>query len=498
MPLEMNDQVKARMDKLAGIRELGIEPYPYGFDFSHTSVELKEQKDALLQTETRVSYAGRIVRFNRKGKMTFTHIKDGHGRIQCMITRDISGIQQYELVKLLDIGDWVGVEGKMFLTRTGEYTILADKIQLLAKALRPLPIPKEKMENGRKIIFDEFTDTETRYRQRYVDLALNDPVRDTFYKRGKIIHTIRKYLMDNGFMEVETPVLQPLYGGANARPFVTHHNTQDMDLFLRISNELYLKRCIVGGFSRVFEFSRNFRNEGMDRTHNPEFTILEFYQAFADYNLMMEHFENIYADCAREVTGSTAVIYQGTSLDLKPPWPRLTMKEALKVHASLDVDSLDDEDLKHEAEKSGLELKGGFLRGLAIQALFEEHCEKNLLGPVFITDHPRETTPLCKIHRDDPDCVERFEPYVNGWEVGNAYSELNDPLLQRKLLEQQIERGRAGEEETHPLDEDFLKAMEYGMPPIGGVGMGIDRLVMLLTDSPNIKDVLLFPLLRPE
>jgi lysyl-tRNA synthetase class 2 len=409
------------------------------------------------------------------------HVKDDYGRIQSMMVRDVIGEEHYELVKMLDIGDWIGIQGKMLLTKTGEYTILA-----------------EKMEEGKKVIYDEFKDTETRYRRRYVDLALNDQVRDTFYKRSKIIQAIRDYLTAKGFLEVETPVLQPLYGGANARPFTTHHNTQDMDLYLRISNELYLKRCIVGGLSKVFEFSRNFRNEGMDRTHNPEFTILEFYQAFADYTDMMQHFENIYAVCAQAVHGNTEISYQGTKIDVKPPWPRVTIKEALKKYASLDIDTMSEDEIKTELENSEIELKGAYLRGLAIQALFEKHCEEHLVQPVFILDHPCETTPLCKLHRNNPSLVERFEPYVNGWEVGNAYSELNNPVLQRKLLEDQVIRGRAGEEETHPLDEEFLKAMEYGMPPVGGVGMGIDRLVMLLTDSPNIKDVLLFPLMKPE
>ncbi len=498
MLIDDNDQVQSRLDKLAKLRELGVEPYPYKFDFSHTTKTLVEQKAELNGTETQISVPGRIVRFNRKGKMAFIHIKDDYGRIQGMIARDHVGEDKYEQVKLLDIGDWVGLTGTMFETKMGEYSVRVQKIEILSKALRPLPIPKEKMEDGRKVIFDQFKDMETRYRQRYVDLSLNDEVRETFRKRTLLIQTVRNYLLKHDYLEVETPVLQPIYGGANARPFITHHNAQDMQLYMRISNELYLKRCVVGGFSRVFEFSRNFRNEGMDRTHNPEFTVLEFYQAYADYNDMMVHFENLYSECAMALNGSYKVQFQGQEIDFAPPWPRLKMKDALKKYANMDVDAMSDPELKDELKKVGVELKGEYLRGLAIQNLFEEKCEGNLIQPVFIIDHPVESTPLCKTHRDDNTLIERFEPYVNGWEVGNAYSELNDPLRQRELLEEQEKRGRGGEEETHLLDEDFLRSMEYGMPPMGGVGIGIDRMVMLLTDSPSIRDVLLFPLMRPE
>jgi lysyl-tRNA synthetase class 2 len=317
-------------------------------------------------------------------------------------------------------------------------------------------------------------------------------------KRSRILQAIREYLMGQGYLEVETPVLQPIYGGANARPFTTHHNALDIPLYLRVSNELYLKRCIVGGFPKVFEFSKDFRNEGIDRTHNPEFTLLEFYEAFADYNDMMRHFENLYAAACVAAHGSPRFSFQGKTFDLTPPWPRITVKEALRKFAGVDVDALSDEALQAELAKSQVELKGRYLRGLAVKALFEARCESHLDGPVFIIDHPKESTPLCKAHRSDPSLVEQFEPYINGWEVGNAYSELNDPIRQRQLLMEQVERGRGGEDETHPLDEDFLRALEYGMPPTGGVGVGVDRMIMLLTDSPNIKDVLLFPLMKPE
>ncbi len=498
MALETNDQINARLEKIQKIKDQGINPYPYFFKQTHFLKDLITNQDKLIQEETQIACAGRIIRFNRKGKMIFLHLKDDTNRLQVMIIKTTIGEENYELVKLLDIGDWLGVKGIMCLTQTGEVSVRAQKVELLSKAIRPLPIPKEKLEDGKKVVYDEFKDTETRYRQRYVDLALNDDVRNIFYSRSKIVSTIRNYLLEQHFLEVDTPVLQTIYGGANARPFITHHNSQNMDLFLRISNELFLKRCVVGGMSRVFEFSRNFRNEGMDKTHNPEFTVLEFYQSFADYNDMMEHCENLYSMCAKVIHGTTKIEYEGTKIDLKTPWPRITMKEALQKYAHIKVDDYSDEELKKLLTKHEIVSSGQFKRGLAIQALFEELCESHLIQPVFIIDYPLESSPLCKVHRDDATLIERFEPYINGWEVGNSYSELNDPLLQRKLFEDQMERGRGGEAETHQMDGDFLRAMEYGMPPMGGAGIGIDRMVMLLTNASSIKDVLLFPLMRPE
>ncbi|HAO98480.1 MAG TPA: lysine--tRNA ligase [Fibrobacteres bacterium] len=495
--METNDQVEARLEKLTRLREMGINPYPYRFPLTHDSAALTAAREELLASNQIVAFAGRIVRYNIKGKIAFIHLKDGAGRLQVMFGRDAVGEASFELVKMLDIGDWIGVHGPMFVTKTGEYSVKAEKVELLSKALRPLPIPKEKIENGEKLIFDEFKDVETRYRQRYVDLTLNDPVRDTFLKRSRVLQAIREYLIGQSYLEVETPVLQPIYGGANARPFSTHHNALDIPLFLRVSNELYLKRCIVGGFPKVFEFAKDFRNEGIDRTHNPEFTLLEFYQAYADYNDMMKHFENVYAAACTAANGSPKFTFQGKEFDLTPPWPRMTMKDSLKKFANLDVDAMDDAALKAALAKDQIELKGHYLRGLAIKSLFEFHCEPNLEGPIFIIDFPKESTPLCKQHRDDPALVEQFEPYINGWEVGNAYSELNDPLAQRRLLEEQVERGRGGEDETHPLDEDFLRALEYGAPPMGGVGMGIDRLLMALSGL-GIRETILFPLGKPE
>jgi len=498
MAMEMNDQVQARLTKLDKIKELGKNPYPHTFKVTHSSESLREQQDSLVAEETQIAWAGRVVRYNRKGKMCFMHLKDQFGRLQLMVARGEVSDDDFEIAKLIDIGDWIGVRGTMFVTQRGEYSVHVKELEMLSKAVRPLPVPKEKFEDGKKIVFDQFKDVETRYRQRYIDLTLNDDVRDVFVKRSKIVQAIREYLLEKGFLEVETPTLQPVYGGANARPFTTHHNATGMELYLRVANELYLKRCIVGGMEKVFEFTKNFRNEGMDRTHSPEFSALEFYEAWADYNDMMVHFENIWERAAIAANGSTKLDYQGTEIDLKAPWPRMTVKEALQKIGGVDVESLSDEDLKKMLKEHDAEPDGEFLRGRAIVELFEVLCEDKLIQPTFIMDFPRESTPLCKIHREDPTLVEQFEPYINGWEIGNAYTELNDPILQRSFLEEQVERGRGGEDETHPLDESFMHAIESGMPPTGGVGIGIDRMIMLLTNAATIRDVQLFPLMRPD
>ncbi|NLB64616.1 MAG: lysine--tRNA ligase [Fibrobacter sp.] len=496
---DKNDQVVARLNKLERIREMGLNPYPHKFELCHDSAALLAEKDKLLESEESISFAGRIVRYNRKGKMCFMHLKDQHGRLQVVAAASLVSPEDYEVVKILDIGDWIGVRGSMFTTRKGEYSVKVLGLEMLSKAVRPLPIPKEKIdEQGNRVIFDEFKDVETRYRQRYLDLVLNDDVRDVFYKRSRIVQTIREYLLAQNYLEVETPTLQPVYGGANARPFSTHHNAADMTLYLRVANELYLKRCIVGGLDRVFEFTKNFRNEGMDRTHSPEFSSIEFYEAYADYNDMMVHFENIWEKACVAANGSTKIEYQSQEIDFKAPWPRLTVYEAIKKYADLEVESMNDDEIRAELDKRNVELEGEWMRGRAILELFEVTCEHHLIQPTFIIDFPKESTPLCKEHRENPDLVEQFEPYVNGWEVGNAYSELNDPLRQRELLEEQLERGRGGEDETHPMDENFLHAIECGMPPTGGVGIGIDRMIMLLTNQQTIRDVQLFPLMKPE
>lgn len=497
--LDRNDQVDARIAKLEKLREMGVNPYPHKFAPSHDSQALRAQQESLLASETPVAWAGRVVRYNRKGKMCFMHLKDRYGRLQVLAAAGSMAELDYEVVKTFDIGDWVGANGVMMLTQTGEYTLKASSICLLSKAVRPLPTPKEKIdENGNKVVFDEFKDVETRYRQRYVDMTLNDDVRDVFVKRSKIMQAVREYLIEKGFLEVETPTLQPIYGGANARPFSTHHNAADMRLFLRVAPELYLKRCIVGGMEKVFEFTKNFRNEGMDRTHSPEFTGLEFYEAYSDYNDMMVHFENIFERACIAANGSTVVNYQGTDIDFKAPWPRLTVYEAIEKYSGLKVEELSDEELQVELKKRHITLEGAWLRGRAILELFEATCERNLIQPTIIKDLPKESTPLCKAHRTKPELVEQFEPYINGWEVGNAYTELNDPLVQRALLEEQVARGRGGEDETHPMDESFLHSIECGLPPTGGVGIGIDRMVMLLTNQATIRDVQLFPLMKPE
>ncbi|MBU2647255.1 lysine--tRNA ligase [bacterium] len=493
---ELSNQLQARQDKLQKLRSLGVNPYPYRFGRTQHVSDLIENRDSLIKNETEIKISGRLVAFRRQGKTAFCNLKEGLHRIQLYVSQNIVGPESYEIFKCLDLGDFIGVKGNLFVTRTGELSVNVKEFDVLGKSVRPLPVPKEKIVDGQKQIFDQFKNMEQRYRQRYIDLVLNDNVVDIFRKRSLIIKTTRDYLEELGYMEVETPTLQSIYGGASARPFETHHNSLDMKLYLRISNELFLKRCIIGGLDRVYEIVKDFRNEGIDRTHNPEFTQIEFYQAYADYNDMMDHFENIYARASLAVNGTTKIQYQGQALDLTPPWERLTMKDAIKRYAGFDVDETSDGELVDLLKAKGMELEGSFIRGIAVSEIFEAYCEDQLIQPVFIMDHPKESTPLCKIHRNDPTLVERFEPYINGWELGNAYSELNDPDMQRRFFEEQVARGRGGENETHPMDEDFLTALEYGMPPTGGIGLGIDRMVMLLTDQKTIRDVILFPLMR--
>jgi lysyl-tRNA synthetase class 2 len=434
----------------------------------------------------------------RQGKALFAHVKDNHVRMQVYVRQDEVGPEAFERFDLLDLGDYLGVRGAVMRTKTGELTVRVKRWELLAKALRPLPVAKVEEHDGVQVVHDAVKDVEFRYRQRYADLALNDAVARVFLTRSKLVHTVRDYLVGCGFLEVETPVLQPLYGGASAQPFTTHHRALDIPLYLRVATELYLKRLVVGGIDRVFEIGKDFRNEGIDRTHNPEFTMLEFYQAYADYHDMMEHFEAIYECCAIAVLGSTRFAYQGTEIDVKRPWPRLTMLESIRTLGGVDAAPMSDEQLKQELGKRGMALEGAFSRGMAIAKLFEELVEPKLIQPVFITDFPRETTPLCKAHRTVPELVERFEPYIMGFELGNAYSELNDPIRQRELFEEQVARRKGGDLEAQPYDADFLRAMEYGMPPMGGVGLGIDRMVMLMTDQHSLRDVLFFPTMRPE
>ena len=493
---ETSNQLEARDIKLNKLKELGVNPYPYRFEKELTVQSAIENQEKFILDDVQIRLAGRLMAFRRQGKTTFCNLKEDTYRLQLYVSQNVIGAGEYEKFKCLDLGDIVGVEGVLFKTKMGELSLNVKNFEILSKSIRPLPVPKEKIEDGKKIIFDQFTNKEQRYRQRYVDLILNDDVLEVFKKKAKIIKATRDYLERNGYLEVETPVLQKIYGGASAKPFETHHNALNLKLFLRISNELFLKRCIVGGMDRVYEIVKDFRNEGIDRTHNPEFTMVEFYQAYADYNDMMVHFENIYAEACIAVHGSTKIQYQGVDIDITPPWQRLTMKGAIEQYAGFNVDEKSDAEIKDLLKSRSIELEGDYIRGLAIAEIFETFCEEHLTQPVFIIDHPKETTPLCKIHRSDDQLVERFEPYIAGWELGNAYSEMNDPKIQQALFEEQIERGRKGEDETHPMDDDFISALEYGMPPTGGIGLGIDRMVMLLTDQPSIRDVLLFPLMR--
>ncbi|MGA2669207.1 MAG: lysine--tRNA ligase [Ignavibacteria bacterium] len=519
--IEQNDLIKRRLEELEEIKKMGVNPYPYKFDVTAGSndvikyfkdPETDDEKEK--QKEKTVSVAGRIMARRIMGKASFCHIKDETGRIQIYIRRDDVGDKLYSIFKLLDIGDIIGVKGFVFRTKMGEISIHAISFEVLAKTILPLPVVKEEItESGEKIIHDAFTDVELRYRQRYIDLLVNENVRETFIKRTNIIKSIKRTLEKHNFFEVETPTLQTIYGGANAKPFVTHHKVLDMNLYLRISNELYLKRLIVGGFNRVYEFVRDFRNEGIDRTHNPEFTQVEWYQAYGDYNDSMNLFEEVIEQACIDVNGTAKIKYQDTELDFTRPWKRRKMADILKEVTGLDAHRSTKADIIKYMKEHSLEYdeKISFSKGLLLAVLFEETCEDLLVQPTFVLDHPIDTTPLCKPLREytpeqleemkkDPEqviFVERFEPYIYRWELGNSYSELNDPILQRKLLEEQVERGRGGEEETHPLDEDFIRAIETGMPPTTGAGLGVDRLVMLLTNSQNIRDVIFFPLMKP-
>jgi lysyl-tRNA synthetase class 2 len=492
------DPLQIRLDKLRRLRELGVEPYPYRFSPSHGVPELIAAAEPLLADEPEVSVAGRIVALRDMGKAAFAHIKGGQQRLQIYVRRDEVGEQAFAVFGLCDLGDYLGLHGTMMRTRTGELTLRVARLELLAKAVRPLPVPKVEVKDGEDVVHDEVHDVEFRYRQRYADLALNDEVARVFILRSRIVQTVRAYLTEQSYLEVETPILQTIYGGAAATPFITHHQALNLPLYLRIATELYLKRLVVGGLERVFEIGKDFRNEGIDRTHNPEFTMVEFYEAYADYRDMMNHFEAIYERCAQAVHGGTAFSYQGQRIDVKRPWRRLTMAGALRELAGIDFAGLDDAAVRALLADHGIVLEGAYNRGMAMADLFEQLCEPRLVQPTFIMDFPRETTPLCKQHREDAALVERFEPYIAGWEVGNAYSELNDPQVQKALFEEQVARRHGGHLETHPYDGDFIRAMEYGMPPMGGVGLGIDRMVMLLLDQPSIRDVLLFPTMRPE
>lgn len=491
MPTE-KELIEERLKKRQKLLDLGINPYPYRYEPKQTAQEIQQKYKALKdgeETKDKVKIAGRIVGLRKMGKIAFMHLLDESGKIQAYFSVEVLGEEQMENLKLLDAGDWLGVEGTVFKTQRGEVSIKVKSYELLCKSIRPLP---EKW-HGLK-------DIEQRYRRRSVDLIVNPEVRQTFVNRTKIVDAIRTTLNKKGFLEVETPVLQPIYGGAAAKPFITKLNALDMTVYLRISNELYLKRLIVGGFEKIYEFAKDFRNEDIDRTHNPEFTQIEIYQAYADYEDMQELLMDLYIAAAKAVHGSTKFEYQGSMIDVKKPWQKYTMREALKKFGKLDVDKLSDEQLMKECAKLKIELEKGATRGMMIQELFEELCEKHFIQPTIITEHPVESTPLCKRTRDDESgkWVERFEPYIAGMEIANAYSELNDPVRQRELLEEQAKKLREGSEESHPMDEDFLEAIEIGMPPTGGIGIGIDRMAMIITNNPSIRDVIFFPFMKEK
>ncbi|HEY7531016.1 MAG TPA: lysine--tRNA ligase [Gemmatimonadota bacterium] len=490
-----SDQVAARLAKLETLRGLGIDPWPPEAPEAEAAAELAAR---FPEWEGSVrAVRGRVVSFRSHGRTAFLHVEDSGGRFQVYLKSDELPEEAWTLAGALDLGDFVWARGSLFRTRTGEPTLRAAELRLLAKALRPLPFPKEERVAGRRVVHGGVADRELRYRRRYVDLAVHPEVRETFRVRARVISALRRFLDARGFLEVETPVLQPLYGGAAARPFTTRHETLDATLYLRIADELYLKRLLVGGYERVYEIAKDFRNEGIDRTHYPEFTMLEFYQAYADYRDVMELAETMIADVVRETTGGSTLTYRGESADVTPPWPRLRFLDALRSRTGEAFDVLEREPVAAAAARLGVEADPGAGVGRLLDAVFKERVEPHLRGPVFVTDHPVELSPLAKRHRDDPRLTERFESFLFGLEFGNAFTELNDPLDQRRRFEMQRELRAAGDPEAHALDEDFLRALEYGMPPTGGMGIGVDRLVMFVADQPSLRDVILFPQLRP-
>jgi lysyl-tRNA synthetase, class II len=507
---DTNYLLAARREKLDALQARGITPFAYHFERTHPSsraaqlFEEAEAEEALNEKGhgASVRVAGRIVSWRSHGKSAFAHIEDGYGRIQLYFRLNVLGEEDFSDLDLLDLGDWIGVEGPLFRTRTGEITVQVTSWTMLSKSLRPLPFGKEETdpESGERVVHSGFSDTQSRYRQRYADLAVHPEVREVFRLRSRIVRSLRDFLDARDYLEVETPILQPIYGGAAAEPFVTHHNALDTRLYLRIADELYLKRLIVGGFERVYEVGKDFRNEGIDRSHNPEFTMLEFYQAFADYEEMMSLMEEMLVSVAVNAVGSRQIHYQGKDIDLSPPFQRISFVEALNRGLGRDLYEMSDPELAATLK----DLRGDdprideMGRGRLLDKLFGALVEDSLVAPTFVIDYPVVLSPLAKLHRDDPRVTERFELFVAGRELANAFSELNDPLDQRERFRSQMELRDAGEDETHPVDDDYIRAMEYGMPPTGGVGIGVDRLVMLLADQPSIRDVILFPTLRPE
>ncbi|WP_452221360.1 lysine--tRNA ligase [Lacinutrix salivirga] len=496
---QLSEQELVRREKLASLRELGINPYPADlFPLTHTSKRVKEE----FKEGGTVVVAGRLMSRRIQGNASFAELQDSEGRIQVYFNRDeiCTGDDKtkYNTVykKLLDIGDFIGIEGELFTTKVGEKTIMVKDFKVLSKALKPLPQPRVDADGK---IHDAFTDPEQRYRQRYADLVVNSHVKEVFIKRTKLFNAMRDFFNTAGYFEVETPILQPIPGGAAARPFITHHNSLDIPLYMRIANELYLKRLIVGGFDGVYEFSKNFRNEGMDRTHNPEFTAMEIYVAYKDYNWMMDFCETLLEHCAIAVNGTTKATFGKHEIDFKAPYARVTMADSIKNFTGFDITGKSEDEIREAAKGMGVEVDETMGKGKLIDEIFGEKCEGNYIQPTFITDYPKEMSPLCKEHRDNPELTERFELMVCGKEIANAYSELNDPIDQRERFEHQLKLAAKGDDEaTEFIDHDFLRALEYGMPPTSGMGIGMDRLIMFLTNNQSIQEVLFFPQMRPE
>jgi lysyl-tRNA synthetase class 2 len=497
--MQLSEQELIRREKLTSLRNLGINPYPANlFPVDSTSKQVKEN----FEEGKKVVLAGRIMSTRIQGKASFAELQDSQGRVQIYINRDEicpgedKTLYNEVFKKLIDLGDFIGIEGELFTTMVGEKTVKVTQLSLLSKTLRPLPFPKTDTEGK---VYDAFIDPELRYRMRYVDLVVNPNVKEVFIKRTKLFTAMRNFFNDAGYMEVETPVLQPIAGGAAARPFITHHNSLDIPLYMRIANELYLKRLIVGGFDGVYEFSKNFRNEGMDRTHNPEFTAMEIYVAYKDYNWMMEFTENLLQHCAEQVNGTTEATFGEHKINFKAPYARVTMTDAIKNFTGFDISGKSELEIFEAAKSMGIGVDATMGKGKLIDEIFGEKCEGNFIQPTFITDYPKEMSPLCKVHRDNPELTERFELMVCGKEVANAYSELNDPIDQRERFDSQLKLAERGDAEaTQFIDNDFLRALEYGMPPTSGLGIGMDRLIMFLTNNASIQEVLFFPQMRPE
>ena len=496
---QLSELELVRREKLAKLRELGINPYPADlYPVSNNSKQIKQE----FKEGKQVVIAGRLMSRRIQGNASFAELQDSEGRIQVYFNRDeiCTGEDKtkYNTVykKLLDIGDFIGVEGELFTTKVGEKTVMVKNFTVLSKALKPLPLPKTDAEGN---TFDAFTDPEQRYRQRYADLVVNPKVKEVFVKRTKLFNAMRDFFNSSGYFEVETPILQPIPGGAAARPFITHHNSLDIPLYMRIANELYLKRLIVGGFEGVYEFSKNFRNEGMDRTHNPEFTAMEIYVAYKDYNWMMDFCEQLLEHCAIAVNGTSEATFGEHKIDFKAPYARVTMADSIKHFTGFDINGKTEDQIRTAAKDMGISVDATMGKGKLIDEIFGEKCEGNYIQPTFITDYPKEMSPLCKEHRDNPELTERFELMVCGKEIANAYSELNDPIDQRERFEHQLKLAQKGDDEaTEFIDEDFLRALEYGMPPTSGMGIGMDRLIMSLTNNKSIQEVLFFPQMRPE